>query len=321
MIPRIPYIFASGETLTLEKVKTNLLRLHKDFTYSADRNINLSHFIIPFSGVVAATPAAVSTYRFRSPSDLVIIGTEIQVHGAAATTTVTLTSTSGTFISHAVNTLAADPADTRYTSFKEQSVIFTTGGTADFIITASGTNTSINVVVYYKQARYIKNDLTATFSPELDSSTTLATAASRINSSLSTWGTRITSNQTSNKDSNFEIYRIFGDATVPLIRAMTYIPCELRTIDGLNVSVVCAAGTNLRAQLTSAAGTGASLLYVDVNGAGVATFAEAFSDTDAVSAVSSDDDFTDSTKDTRLEIARIAGAGNILCSYVTIVYR
>jgi hypothetical protein len=320
MIPRIPFVFATGDTLTLEKIKANLLRLDKDFSYSADRNINVSQFIIPFTGVAAGTPQAASTYRFRADIDMVVVGTELQVHGAAATTTVAVFG-GGTFIPHNLQTLAADPTNTRYVSYQEQSIIFGANNTNDFIVTASGNTTSIDLVVYYKQARYIKNELTATFNPELDSSTNLSTAATRLNSSLSVWGTRITLNQSNNIDTNYEIYRVFGDAASPLVREFTFIPCENRTISAIHLSNVAAVGTNLKAELVSAAGTGSNLTSITVNGAGATTFAESFNQTDAVSAVSSDDDFTDSAKDTRLQIVRTLGAATIVCAYVTIVYK
>jgi hypothetical protein len=322
MIPRIPYIFADGETLSTRKIKDNLLRLHKDLEFSSDRNLNTSQFMVDFTGIAAATAQALRTYRFRAAANMVIIGLELIVQSNAANAFVSLSSPTPNITGLSpvtVSCSSTDPVGTTSYGYKDQRIALALGSApVDFVVNTSGNIGSCKIVVHYRASRYIKRSTIYTFNPELDSTTNLSTAASRLNSSFSAWATQISNNEAANLDVNYEVYRVWNDAASPLINALTLIPSEGRVIDRLAVSVVCAAGTTLKAEIKADAGIGAVLSTVSQAGINTGTLAESFTDVDGTETGT---DVTDAAQDLQLEIVRTAGAATILSAYVTIVWK
>lgn len=96
MKPRIPFEFASGETLAPTKLNDNFARMAEDLEETISRRYSDSSFVLDFTGVGPGTPTAARSYLIKAPFAYEIVGIEFVLFEASATTTLIISGTSNT---------------------------------------------------------------------------------------------------------------------------------------------------------------------------------------------------------------------------------
>lgn len=84
MKPRIPFEFASGETLSPTKLNDNFMRMATDLEEVISRRYWDSSFTLDFSGVGPGTPTAARSFLIKAPFAYEIVGIEFVLYEPTA---------------------------------------------------------------------------------------------------------------------------------------------------------------------------------------------------------------------------------------------
>lgn len=319
MIPRKPYIFATGETVSLRKFMDNFHRSIKDLTYCASRVVTRSHFIVDWSGTTNAHTQQEREYQFTVPgnsTNVLIYAMEIQVTGNAVDGYVSINRSTGEL--GRVTCLAADGAGKRYRALIQTNIIY--GGSAiDLypIVSAVNLTQSIRVTFYYKTVRK-PTERFSIYLPMLVREQTMSLAATAFDGAITGLAGEVTSDDAANRDLRMEVFAIREDAASPLNNEQFFIPAEGRRVESMNLTFCGPVGTTLRARLINTAGAGVTIKTCSCAGAGTGTKV-ANADTASVP-VEASTLSTTLSENMQLILDRTAGAGTIVSAFVTIYY-
>lgn len=115
MKPKIPFTFATGDTLAPTKLNDNFLQMALDLEEVLARKYFYSSFVLDWTGLTSGAPSAEHTFLIRAPFAYEIVGVEVVLYDASTPATLTITG-AGTSFEPMVLTAAGATTEVRDTS-------------------------------------------------------------------------------------------------------------------------------------------------------------------------------------------------------------
>ena len=245
---RVPFIFASGETLSPKKIVSNFQQISKDVTDVQAQRYTYSSFVLDYSGIASADDVSLRTFRIRAPIAYEIVGVEIEYYDNAASTVVLSNATTG-FTS--VSLTSSGTLTTRAYIYKNQNCRVAASTNCDFILTPSaGTVESCRVKVHIRASRFSSApaDYSPTDIPTFASGDTVD--ASVLNTEFTEIETATTADAANQLDLRIQVItRRNVISPVPTTDSVVRIPSSGRRIFQTDITIVAVATNNITATL------------------------------------------------------------------------
>lgn len=251
MLPRIPFLFSDGETLTPLKLSTNFKRIKTDIRNLLKRRYTYSSFSINLNGITSATAAEARTIQINPPRGFEIIGVEVNYYSGSGNV---ITIESGTNSDFESFSLTGAGATTKVSKYKNQSSIVAANN--DFSIKATqsaGTADGLKIIVHIRSDRFTGEPDEFSFTEFTAGSIPLAAT---LNTLFTLAKTIVDDSDTNNKDLRIQIFiRPSIAVSLPTVDSVVKIPDSGKTLTKMTTGVFAPVGNTLTGTVTNKGGS------------------------------------------------------------------